>query len=261
MRLLRRPQSAIGERTREKQARFRSNRSSCRQIFYFRNIIEQCIEYRHPLCVNFVDFQKAFDGIHRESLWAILRIPQTFVDVFRSLYLNSSCCVKTENGRTGFFEITTDVKQGWILSPILFNIALDLVMREAMKLNEAGIGWNNEGRLTDLDYADYIALPAKTDSKLHQATTNLNREAKKIGLRIGSEKSKGNAQIDIDVGAVRLEDVAKFTYLGSTVAYDGDDEIDVRTRIAKAASVFRMLQPMRRPISQTTSRCACTSQL
>ncbi|KIH59372.1 hypothetical protein ANCDUO_10398 [Ancylostoma duodenale] len=108
--LLRVLRSAVDERLREEQAGFRSNRSCCEQIFSLRNTIEQCIEYPHPLCVNFVDFQKAFDSIHRELLWAILRIYgilQPFVDVFRSLYLKSSCCVKTDNGHTAFVEITT----------------------------------------------------------------------------------------------------------------------------------------------------------
>ncbi|KIH67700.1 hypothetical protein ANCDUO_01966 [Ancylostoma duodenale] len=50
--------------------------------------------------------------------------------------------------------------------------------------------------------------------------------------------------ISIDVGAVRSENVARFTYLGSTVACDGDAEIDVHTRTAKAAAGFRKLQPI-----------------
>ncbi|KIH69477.1 hypothetical protein ANCDUO_00176 [Ancylostoma duodenale] len=123
-------------------------------------------------------------------------------------------------------------------------------MRKAMKLNESGIGWDNEGRLTDLDCAGDIALLAESDSKLQEATTSLNREAKKIGLRISFEKSKvmkigtTHAPINIDVGAFRLENVARFTHLGSTVACDGDDEFDGRTRIAKAVAVFQKLQPI-----------------
>ncbi|KIH59371.1 hypothetical protein ANCDUO_10397 [Ancylostoma duodenale] len=123
-------------------------------------------------------------------------------------------------------------------------------MRKAMKLSESGVGWNNEGRLTDLDYADDNALLAESDNKLQEATTSLNREAKKVGLRISSEKSKvmkigtTQAPINIDVGDVRLENVARFTHLGSTVACDGDAEFDVRTRIARAAAVFRKIQPI-----------------
>ncbi|KIH63452.1 hypothetical protein ANCDUO_06246 [Ancylostoma duodenale] len=92
-------------------------------------------------------------------------------------------------------------------------------MRKAMKLNESGIGWNNEPRLTDLDYADDTALLTESDGKLQEATTTLNSETKKIGLRVSSEKSKvmkigtTHAPINFDVGDAHLENVARFTQL------------------------------------------------
>jgi len=64
-----------------------------------------CILY---LFLNFIDFTKAFDSVHRESLWHIARlygIPQQYINIFKSLYLNSSCCVKTDSGLTEFFHI------------------------------------------------------------------------------------------------------------------------------------------------------------
>ncbi|EYC22100.1 hypothetical protein Y032_0018g3712 [Ancylostoma ceylanicum] len=248
--LLRRLRGAIDERLREEQAGFRSSRSCSEQIFCLHNIIEQCIEYRHPLCVNFIDFRKAVDNIHRESLWAILRmhgIPQAFGDVFRSLYLNSCRSVKTNTGHYGFFEITMGMRQGCILSLVLFNIALDFVMGKAMKPGEAGISWDNHGRLTDLDYADDVALLAESDSRLQEATSSLNQEATKMVLRISAEKSKvikigiEHTPININVGTIQLENITKFTYPGSTVSYDGDADTDIRTRIAKVAAVFRRL--------------------
>ncbi|EYC02896.1 hypothetical protein Y032_0097g3004 [Ancylostoma ceylanicum] len=123
-------------------------------------------------------------------------------------------------------------------------------MRKAIKSGEAGISWDNHGRLTDLDYADDIALLAESDSRLQEATSSLNQEATKSGLRISAEKSKimkigiEHTPININVGTTQLENVTKFTYLGSTVSYDGDADIDIRTRIAKAAAVFRRLQPL-----------------
>ncbi|EYC26244.1 hypothetical protein Y032_0010g1038 [Ancylostoma ceylanicum] len=130
------------------------------------------------------------------------------------------------------------------------NIALDFVMRKAIKSGEAGISWDNHDRLTDLDYADDIAILAESDSRLQEATSSLNQEATKIGLRISAEKQKvmkigiEHTPTNINVGTIQLENVTKFTYLGSTVSYDGDADIDIRTRIAKAAAVFRRLQPL-----------------
>ncbi|PIO54416.1 hypothetical protein TELCIR_24222 [Teladorsagia circumcincta] len=115
-------------------------------------------------------------------------------------------------------------RQGCILSPFLFNICLDFVMRRAMRQTETGLSWYNEERLADLDFADDIALLAQDEAKLQDATTNLNSEATMIGLRISAEKSKvmsigsNNAQMVINVDAKQLETVNKFTYLGSVIA-------------------------------------------
>uniref|UniRef100_A0A7I5E8S3 Reverse transcriptase domain-containing protein n=1 Tax=Haemonchus contortus TaxID=6289 RepID=A0A7I5E8S3_HAECO len=251
--LLRRICTAIDGRLREEQAGFRSGRSCSEQIFTLRNIIEQCVEYGQPLVINFVDFKKAFDSIHRESLWAILKtygVPQSFISIFKNLYLNSSCCVRTDTGYTPFFQIDTGVRQGCILSPILFNVCLDFVMRETMKEVRAGISWHDRSRLTDLDFADDIALIAEDENKLQQVTTCLSREASMIGLRISACKSKvmkvgfDQTQLNISVDDTTLETVGNFFYLGSTITHNGDAEMEVRIRIAKAAAVFRRLQPL-----------------
>ena len=69
--LLNRLKYSTDLKLREQQAGFRSNRSCSEQVFMLRNIIEQCTEFQQPILLNFVDFKKAFDSIHRESLWKI----------------------------------------------------------------------------------------------------------------------------------------------------------------------------------------------
>ena len=56
---------------RKKQAGFRTGKRTTDQIFILRNIIEQCVEWNAPLYLRFIDFKKAFDRIHRETLWKI----------------------------------------------------------------------------------------------------------------------------------------------------------------------------------------------
>ena len=77
--LLNRLKDSIDLKLREQQAGFRSNRSCFEQIFTLRNIIDQCTEFQKLTLLNFVDFKKAFDRIHREWLWkiaALYGIPQ-----------------------------------------------------------------------------------------------------------------------------------------------------------------------------------------
>ena len=71
--LLKRIDCALDVKLRQEQAGFRKGRDCIDQIFALRNIIEQCIEWNVPLYMYVIDFKKAFDRVHRESLWKILR--------------------------------------------------------------------------------------------------------------------------------------------------------------------------------------------
>ena len=111
--LLKRLRSAVEVTLREEQAGFRARRSCTEQIFTLRNIIDQCIEFQKPIVINFIDFKKAFDSVHRESLWKIAKIygiPEQFIDIFKAIYLNSRCCIKTETGMSVFFLIKMGVR-------------------------------------------------------------------------------------------------------------------------------------------------------
>ena len=141
---------------------------------------------------GFIDFKKAFDSVHRPSLWKILKyygIP----NIFKALYINSSCCVKTASGYTEFFEIVSGVRQGCILSPFLFIIVIDFVMYRTMDKPEYGIIWQNQNRLTDLDFADDIAILAEEENVgplCQEMTTKLEEQSAQAGLNVSREKTK-----------------------------------------------------------------------
>ena len=125
-----------------------------------RNIIEQSLEYNSLLIVNYVNFKKAFDSIHRPALWKITRtydVLQKYIDIFKEVSNNSRFCVKTNSGFTDFFKVKTGVQQGDIPSPFFFIITMGYIMRRAMNNPQFGIWWR-DARLTDLDFADDLAL-------------------------------------------------------------------------------------------------------
>ena len=93
--LLRKMQQSVDQLLRAEQAGFRKGRSFSDQIFTLRNIIEQCVEGQATVYLNFIDYEKAFDSIHRESLWALLHhngIPQKIIN--RSKHLTVTFAVE-----------------------------------------------------------------------------------------------------------------------------------------------------------------------
>ena len=109
---------------------FRTRHSCREQIFTLCSIIKQSLEYQVPMMINYIDFKKAFNSIHKPSLWNILSVygvPQKYINIFKALYTDSSCCVKSETGVTDFFTILSGVQQGCILLPLFFLILLDFV--------------------------------------------------------------------------------------------------------------------------------------
>jgi hypothetical protein len=97
-----------------------------------RIIIEQSLEWNTSLLLNFVDFEKAFDSLDREVLWNLMAhygIPQKFMNIIRNSYNNMQCRVIHEGTLTESFDIKIGVKQGCLLSPFLFLLAIDYIMR------------------------------------------------------------------------------------------------------------------------------------
>ena len=121
---------------RVNQNGFRTGRSTLPQILTLRRLIEGIKEKRLPPILNFVDFSRAFDSIHRGKLIEILKayeIPTKIVDAISILYKDTEAQVTTPDGDTEFFEILAGVLQGDRLAPFPFIIALDYALREATR--------------------------------------------------------------------------------------------------------------------------------
>ena len=87
--LLNRIKEACDDHLREEQAGFRKGRSCADQIATLRIIVEQCVEWQSPLYATFVDFEKAFNSIDRETIWAVMRhygIPTKIISIIKNLY-------------------------------------------------------------------------------------------------------------------------------------------------------------------------------
>ena len=237
----------------DEQAGFRPGRSCTDQIFILRNIIEQSQEWQLPLHINFIDFSKAFDSVHRDSLWKILEyygIPPKLVRLIKMFYDDYRCAVRQPGVNPEWFEVQSGVRQGCVISPFLFIIAVDYLMKLSQRNYKLGLRWNLTTRLNYLAYADDIALFATKHTGLQDFTNTLSAEANSIGLRINVNKTKimragvhkqsiPNQQITI--GGKQLEYVSEFPYLGAMVTESGGSDLDVDSRIRKATMAYYRL--------------------
>jgi hypothetical protein len=123
--LLERMRNGVDVRLRDHQAGFRQDRSCIDQIAKLRIIVEQSLEWNSSLYINFVDFRKAFDSLHRDTMWQLLRhygIPAKLTRIIKESYEGTACQVVHEGQLTRRFDVGTGVRQGCILLPFLFSL-------------------------------------------------------------------------------------------------------------------------------------------
>lgn len=249
--ILQRMKEEIDSKLRDEQAGFRQERSCVDQIATLRIIIEQTIEWQSSLYLNFIDFQKAFDSIDHQVLWNILGhygIPPKIISMIKLLYEEFSCQVIHAGTLTDPFPVTTGVRQGCILSPLLFLIVIDWIATTAYN-DPHGIQWTLTSRLEDLEFADDICtLSHRLQDSQHQVN-HLEETAKRTGLYINTAKTKAmriqqNQMDPILVNNQQIENVDKFTYLGSVMSTTGGTDEDVQARKMKALQAFSILKPV-----------------
>lgn len=246
--LLDRLQDSIEPYIRGEQAGFRPSRSCIDQINTLRIILEQASEWRSPIYLLFIDFEKAFDKINRNIIWKILAtngIPDKIINIIKNMYEGSTCRVVHQGRVSDPIPVRAGVKQGCVLSPLLFLISIDTVMR-ATNTQPRGIQWGLTTRLEDLDYADDLCLLSHTLTDLQTKLRALDLQANKVGLKINLKKTKemrvntANAE-PLHLQDKDLEKTETFCYLGSIVTQQGGAESDILNRIQKARQAFANL--------------------
>ena len=151
------------------QASFRKGRGTRNQIASIRWIIKKAREFWKNIYFCFINYAKDFDCVDHNKLWNILKemgISDHLTCLLRNLYAGQEATVQTGQGTKDWFQIRKAVCQGCILSPCLFNLYAEYIMRNS-GLDEAQTGMNISRRnINNLRYASDPTLMAENEQEL-----------------------------------------------------------------------------------------------
>uniref|UniRef100_A0A4W2DWV2 RNA-directed DNA polymerase n=1 Tax=Bos indicus x Bos taurus TaxID=30522 RepID=A0A4W2DWV2_BOBOX len=226
------------------QAGFRKGRGTRDQIANICWILKKAREFQKNIYFCFIDYAKAFDCVDHNKLWKILKemgIPGHLTCLLRNLYTGQEATVRTGHGTTDWFQIGKGVHQGCILSPCLFNLYAEYIMRNAgLEEAQAGIkiAWRN---INNLRYADDTTLMAESEEELKSL---LMKEREKAGLKLNIQKTKIMASGAISswqIDGETMETVTDFILGGSKITTDGDCSHEIKRRLLLGRKVMTNL--------------------
>ncbi|KAK3926620.1 LOW QUALITY PROTEIN: Craniofacial development protein 2 [Frankliniella fusca] len=234
------------------QCRFRPRRSTTDQIVLLRAILEHRWEAGKDTYLLFVDFAKAYDCVHRPSLYNYLAgagVSQRLVDIIRVSQEASSCAVRFRGSVSDFFDVVSGVKQGDPLAPMHFNLALEGALGELHVPLERPEHLQHPALLA---YADDLAVVADTRQALVEVCTRVRDNALRFGLRISpktnfmvvSRRTEDPAHGDaLQVGLDSFERVETFKYLGVLIDHKNSLDPEIRARCLGGLRTFHSLAP------------------
>ena len=171
------------------------------------------------------------------KLWKILKkmgIPDHLTCLLRNLYAGQEATVRTGHGTTDWFKIGKGVHQGCILSPCLFNLYAEYIMRNA-RLDEAQAGIKIARRnINNLRYADDTTLMAETEEESKSLLMKMKEENEKVGLKLNIQKTKFLATAPITSWQIDGETVTDFIFFrggAPKITADGDCSHEIKRRL------------------------------
>ena len=162
-----------------------------------------------------------------------MRIPDHLTCLLRNLYAGQEATVRTGHGRADWFQIGKGVCQDCILSPCLFNLHSEYIMRNA-GLEEAQAGIKIARRnINNLRYADDTTFMAESE-KLKSLLMKVKEESEKVGLKLNIRKTKIMTSGPItswEIDGETVEAASDFIFWGSKIIADGDCSHEINRRL------------------------------
>ena len=226
---------------------FRKGRGTRDQIANTHWIIKKAREFQKYIYFCFIDHGKTFDCVDHNKLWKTLKemgIPDHLICLLRNLHAGQEATVRTGHGTTDQFQTGKGIWQGCILSPCLFNIYVEYIMRNT-GLEEAQVGIKVAGRnINNLRYADDTHLMVESEEELKSLLMKVKEESGKADLKLNIKKTKIMASGPItswQIDGETVKIVADFIFLGSKITADGDCSHEIKRDLLLGRKVMTNL--------------------
>ena len=228
-------QQFVNQEFPDVQAEFRKGRGTRDQTANIHWLIEKAREFQKNIYYCFTDYTKLNPlTVWLTTNWRILHemeIPDHLTCLMKNLYAGQEITVQTEHGTTDWFQIRKGVCQGCILSPCLFNLYAEYIMRNA-RLDEVTAEIKIAGRnINNLRYADDTTLIAESEEELRSLLMKMKEQSEKSGLKLNIQKTKIMASSPItswQIDGETMETMTEFIFLGSTITADGDSSHEIK---------------------------------
>ena len=233
----------------EMQFCFVEDKGTRNGIFTLSMLMERCIEVNKDLYMCFIDYSKAFDKVQHEKLFKILSsldIDGKDLRILRNLYWEQEAAMRVDNELSSFTPIRRGVRQGCVLSPDLFNLYSEMILRDIEHKKGVCVGGKN---ITNLRYADDTVLLAESEHELQELLDVVVRSSENMGLELNISKtecmtvSKNNnpPACVITSRGQTIQQVEFFKYLGFNVTSNGKSDCEIKKRIGMAKNAFNQL--------------------
>ena len=239
------------ENISETQFGFRKGLGTRDALFALQILVQRCWDVNKDVYLCFIDYEKAFDRVQHSKLIEILKntgIDSKDLRIITNLYWNQTANVKIEGAFTDTVKIMRGVRQGCVLSPLLFNMYAEAIFTEALENSNEGILVNGV-RINNIRYADDTVLITSDLLEMQSLLDRINTVGIKFGLHINIKKTKlmivsrrRPLIAPLRVNDVPLDCVEHYKYLGCILNERWDFSQEIRIRIEQARSAYSKLK-------------------